>query len=215
MTSFWGELKRRNVIRVAIAYAIVSWLLLQMADVVLDNIEAPTWVFQAILLLLIIAFPVALIFAWAFELTPEGLKKEKDIDRSESITHITGRKLGEFKRSSQHLNEEDMRWPYVDNRREGVLFDHQCARPADRRYLVVSIDTDSGVRSHKAFRAKMLARLPVCRRQLVAGGSEKECPSSNKWNRSTFRLSECFAHHFQVTRHAVGSANYVSRWSSS
>ena len=55
-----------------------------------------------------------------------------------------------------------------------MLFDHQCARPAGRRYLVVSIDTDSGVRSHKAFRAKMLARLPVCRRQLVAGGSEKE-----------------------------------------
>jgi TolB-like protein len=93
MTSFWGELKRRNVVRVAIAYAIVSWLLLQMADVVLDNIEAPTWVFQAILLLLVIGFPVAIIFAWAFELTPEGIKKEKDVDRSESITHITGRKL--------------------------------------------------------------------------------------------------------------------------
>jgi len=48
MTSFWGELKRRNVVRVAIAYAVVSWLLLQFADVILDNIEAPTWVFQAI-----------------------------------------------------------------------------------------------------------------------------------------------------------------------
>ena len=64
-----------------------------MADVVLDNIEAPTWVFQAILLLVVLGFPIALIFAWAFELTPEGLKKEKDVDRSESITHITGRKL--------------------------------------------------------------------------------------------------------------------------
>jgi TolB-like protein/Tfp pilus assembly protein PilF len=93
MTLFWGELKRRNVVRVAIAYAVVSWLLLQVADVVLDNIEAPTWVFQAILLLLVIGFPVAIIFAWAFELTPEGLKKEKDVDRSESITHVTGRKL--------------------------------------------------------------------------------------------------------------------------
>ena len=93
MASFWEELRRRNVVRVAIAYAIVSWLLLQVADVVLDNIEAPTWVFQAILQLLIIGFPVALIFAWAFELTPEGLKKEKDVDRSRSITHLTGRKL--------------------------------------------------------------------------------------------------------------------------
>ena len=93
MTLFWGELKRRNVVRVAIAYAVISWLLLQVADVILDNIEAPTWVFQAILLLLVIGFPVAIIFAWAFELTPEGLKKEKDVDRSESITHVTGRKL--------------------------------------------------------------------------------------------------------------------------
>ena len=93
MTSFWGELKRRNVVRVSVAYIIVAWLLLQVADVILDNIEAPTWVFQAILLLLVIGLPVALIFAWAFELTPEGLKKESDVDRSESITHVTGRKL--------------------------------------------------------------------------------------------------------------------------
>jgi TolB-like protein len=93
MASVWGELKRRNVVRVAIAYTVVAWLLLQVADVVLDNIEAPTWVFQAFLLLLVIGFPLAIIFAWAFELTPEGLKKEKDVDRAKSITHVTGRKL--------------------------------------------------------------------------------------------------------------------------
>ena len=91
--SFIDELKRRNVFRVGVAYVIVAWLLLQVADVILDNIEAPAWVFQAILLLLIIGFPVAIIFAWAFELTPEGLKKETDVDRSQSISHVTGRKL--------------------------------------------------------------------------------------------------------------------------
>ena len=93
MASIWGELKRRNVVRVGIAYAIVMWLLLQVADVILDNIAAPSWVFQVILLLLVLGFPVAIIFAWAFELTPEGLKKERDVDRSTSITHVTGRKL--------------------------------------------------------------------------------------------------------------------------
>jgi adenylate cyclase len=93
MASVWGELKRRNVVRVGIAYAVVSWLLIQVADIILDNIAAPAWVFQVIMLLLIIGFPVAIIFAWAFELTPEGLKKEKDVDRSASITHVTGRKL--------------------------------------------------------------------------------------------------------------------------
>jgi len=93
MTSVWGELKRRNVVRVGIGYIIVAWLLLQVADVVLNNIEAPAWVFQTVMLLLALGFPLALFFAWAFELTPEGLKKEKDVDRSDSITHVTGRKL--------------------------------------------------------------------------------------------------------------------------
>jgi TolB-like protein len=91
--SFIDELKRRNVFRVGAAYLIVAWLILQVADVVLGNIEAPAWVFQSILLLLVIGFPVALIFAWAYEMTLEGLKKEQDVDRSESITHATGRKL--------------------------------------------------------------------------------------------------------------------------
>jgi TolB-like protein len=87
------ELKRRNVIRVAIAYIFAAWLLLQVADVVINNIGAPGWVFQAILLLVALGFPFALIFAWAFELTPEGIKKERHVERAESVTHITGRKL--------------------------------------------------------------------------------------------------------------------------
>jgi len=91
--SFFDELKRRNVIRVGIAYVIVAWLILQFADVVLNNIEAPHWVFQAIMLVLGIGLPLALFFAWAFEMTPEGIKKEKDIKRSESITNVTGQKL--------------------------------------------------------------------------------------------------------------------------
>ena len=91
--SFFEELKRRNVIRVGIAYVVVAWLTMQFADVVLNNIEAPGWVFQAIMLVLAIGFPFVLVFAWAFEMTPEGLKKEKDIERSESITPVTGQKL--------------------------------------------------------------------------------------------------------------------------
>jgi len=94
--SFIEELKQRNVFRVGIAYLVVAWLVLQLADIVLDNIDAPTWVFQTILLLLVIGFPVALVFAWAFELTPDGLKKEKDVDRSASVTPVTGRKLDFF-----------------------------------------------------------------------------------------------------------------------
>ena len=93
MASLWGELKRRNVVRVAIAYVIVGWLILQFADVLIPLLTLPESVGRLIFLLLLIGFPLALFFAWAYELTPEGLKKEKEVDRSESITHITGRKL--------------------------------------------------------------------------------------------------------------------------
>ena len=91
--SFFSELKRRNVFRVGIAYVVVAWLILQIADVILGNIDAPGWVFQVILLLLSIGFPVILLFAWAFELTPEGIKREKEVDRTQAITTQTGQKL--------------------------------------------------------------------------------------------------------------------------
>ncbi len=91
--SFFAELKRRNVFRVGIAYAVAAWLLLQIADVLIDNIGAPDWVFPTLLMVLGIGFPLALILAWAFELTPEGIKRESDVDRAESITPQTGRKL--------------------------------------------------------------------------------------------------------------------------
>jgi TolB-like protein len=90
---FLDELKRRNVVRVGVVYLIVAWLLAQVADLMLENFGAPDWVIQAILVVLIIGFPLALVFAWAFELTPEGIRKEKDVDRTESITHVTRRKL--------------------------------------------------------------------------------------------------------------------------
>ncbi len=93
MASVWGELKRRNVVRVAVAYAIVSWLILQLTDVLKSLLELPQWLGGVVFVLLAIGFLLALILSWAYELTPEGLKKEKDIDRSESVTHLTGRKL--------------------------------------------------------------------------------------------------------------------------
>jgi TolB-like protein/lipopolysaccharide biosynthesis regulator YciM len=87
------ELKRRNVIRVAVAYLISGWLVLQVADLVIDGIGAPDWVMKFLLLLGLLGLPIVLVFSWAYELTPEGVKREKDVDRSESITHDTGRKL--------------------------------------------------------------------------------------------------------------------------
>ena len=79
--------------RVGIAYLIFGWVLAQVADLVLDNIESPDWVMQAIMLVLALGFPLVLFFAWAFEVTPDGLKREIEVDRSKSITRTTGRKL--------------------------------------------------------------------------------------------------------------------------
>jgi len=93
MTSVWGELRRRNVFKVAVAYAIVAWLLVEVTSVVLPTFKAPEWIMQVFTFLVIVGFPLALIFAWAYELTPEGIKKEKEVDRSRSITRQTGRKL--------------------------------------------------------------------------------------------------------------------------
>ena len=91
--SLFNELKRRNVFRVGVAYLVGAWLLIQVSDIVIDNIGAPPVVLQIIFLALGIGFFVSLFVAWAFELTPEGVKRERDVDRSQSITPQTGKKL--------------------------------------------------------------------------------------------------------------------------
>jgi len=93
MLDFLQELGRRNVIRVTIAYIMLAWIVAQVAELALDSFESPDWVIKTILLVLALGLPIAMFFAWAFEMTPEGIKKEKDVDRSQSITNRTGRKL--------------------------------------------------------------------------------------------------------------------------
>ncbi len=93
MASVWGELKRRNVVKVAVAYAIVGWVLIEVSTTVLPVFEAPDWIAQVFTFFVILGFPLALILSWAYEITPEGIKLERDVAAGESITHVTGRKL--------------------------------------------------------------------------------------------------------------------------
>jgi len=90
---FLAELKRRNVYKVAIAYAVIAWLLIQAASILFPTFEAPGWVMRVFVTVLAFGFPIALILAWAFELTPEGIKRAEDVAPGESITRRTGRKL--------------------------------------------------------------------------------------------------------------------------
>src|SRR5947207_9663454 len=93
MKSFFAELKRRNVYKVAIAYAVVSWLLIQAASIFLPAFDAPSWVMKIFIIVIIFGFPVTLIFSWAFEITPEGIKLESEIEPGKSIKRRTGRKI--------------------------------------------------------------------------------------------------------------------------
>jgi len=91
--SFFNELKRRNVFKVGIAYVVIAWLVTQVLQVVFESFGTPDWVMKTVLALLTVGMLFALFFAWAFELTPEGIKRESDVDRANSITPETGRKL--------------------------------------------------------------------------------------------------------------------------
>ena len=90
---FLQEIQRRNVVRVAVVYIIAGWFTMQVVDVMFPALRLPEWLTSAVAAFILIGFPFALIFAWAFEMTPEGIKREKDVDRSESITPHTGQKL--------------------------------------------------------------------------------------------------------------------------
>jgi TolB-like protein/Tfp pilus assembly protein PilF len=93
MRPFLAELRRRNVYKVGVAYAVVGWIALQGASFLLPSFGAPAWVFRVLVLLVVLGFVLALAFAWAFELTPEGLKRTHEVPHEHSITHMTGRKL--------------------------------------------------------------------------------------------------------------------------
>ena len=88
--SFYSELKRRNVVKTAVFYGIASWLILQIADLLFEALDLPSSWVRLVLALLILGLPLTLIFSWVYEMTPDGLRREKDIDRSQWITPETG-----------------------------------------------------------------------------------------------------------------------------
>ena len=94
--SLFYELRRRNVFRVALTYAVVAWLLIEVASVLLQIVDAPTWITSAFLVLLALGFAVALFISWAYEMTPEGLKRTEDLSADEVIPYWSRRKFARF-----------------------------------------------------------------------------------------------------------------------
>ena len=93
--NFFTELRRRNVYKVAVAYAVVGWLLVQITTQVFPIFEIPNWAVRLVVLLLVLGFPVALILSWAFEITPDGTQRESEIAPEKSTTRTTGRRIVE------------------------------------------------------------------------------------------------------------------------
>jgi TolB-like protein/Tfp pilus assembly protein PilF len=93
LKNFFGELRRRHVYRVAVAYAIVSWLIIQIATQTFPVLDIPNWCVRLVIVLLALGFPIAMILAWAFELTPEGIKRADEVAPEESIKKQTGQRL--------------------------------------------------------------------------------------------------------------------------
>ena len=93
MSNLFAELKRRNVVRVAIAYVVFAWVVMQVIDVVVEPLRLPDWTATLVLVILLIGLPLTLFLSWAYEITPEGVKKTHEVDQDASITPSTGRKL--------------------------------------------------------------------------------------------------------------------------
>lgn len=148
MGQFFSELKRRNVVRVGLAYAVVGWLVFQVGEVLFPTFGAPEWIFKSLILIIALGFPFALLFAWAFELTPQGIKKTAEVDANVSITPSTGKKLnivtivalvaalGYFiwERQSYDQSAEPGAGPAYA---EDVASDQGTARPPGKRTIAV------------------------------------------------------------------------------
>ena len=147
--SILNELKRRNVFKVGIAYVIVAWLVAQVLQLVFESFGTPAWAIKTVLVLLATGLPFALFFAWAFELTPEGLKRESEVDRSQSIVTQTGRKLNltittlmflalAYFAYDKFVLSEDREAALVEAATEAVL-EQAPAKPAERTNTEKSI----------------------------------------------------------------------------
>src|SRR5437764_11476720 len=95
-SSFFAELKRRNVYKVAVAYAVIAWLLIQAGSILFPTFEAPPWVMKVFVTIVAAGFPIALVIAWAFEMTPEGMKRTEDVRPDEKIPQWSRRIFAAF-----------------------------------------------------------------------------------------------------------------------
>ena len=171
--NFFSELKRRNVYKVAVAYAVVAWLLIQAASILFPTFEAPPWVMKIFVAVILLGFPAALVLSWAFEITPEGIKLESEVAPNESMTRKTGRKIvaitavlavmaaGLFvfqyvrSKSSTSFSAET---PIMTNKSIAVLPFDNLSRDPDNAYFCEGVQDEILTRLAKVADLKVISR---------------------------------------------------------
>jgi len=172
--NFFAELKRRNVYKVAVAYAVVAWLLIQAASIFFPAFDAPPWVMKIFIIVIIFGFPVALIFSWAFEITPEGIKLESEIASNKSITRRTGRKIVavtialavvaaglfvyQLVRSKSAVTPRQSEAATVSNKSIAVLPFDNLSRDPDNAYFCEGVQDEILTRLAKVADLKVISR---------------------------------------------------------
>jgi tetratricopeptide (TPR) repeat protein len=167
---FFGELRRRNVYKVAVAYAVVAWLLVQVATQVFPFFEVPSWAIRLVILILVIGFVVALVFSWAFELTAEGLKRTEDVDVIKSVTkgHRKETRLCHHRHPApdhRHICLSTVRWTKSRVRRELESF---LKEQSDNFWLIGALALTNMGLGDKA------AALALVERAIAANPIEKD-----------------------------------------
>ena len=162
-----SELRRRNVLRMAAVYLVAAWLVMQVAEVVIGLANLPQWIGPAILGLLAVGFPIALAFSWFYELTPEGLSLEKDVDPDESITRITGRRIDiiiiSLLCAAVILLAYDKWWSEIPADRSIAVLPFESISPGDESatFLAVGIQDDLLTRLSRLGDFKVISRTSV------------------------------------------------------
>src|SRR5713101_5873772 len=144
LRNFFAELKRRHVYKVTIAYAVVAWLLIQIATQVFPFFEIPNWVVRLVVLTVVLGFPVALIIAWAFELTPEGMKRAEDIAPNEYIPHRSARRFAALIVAIAMVATGLMMFPLVRNKSTSTAQITAAPTPSQKSIAVLPLLNESG-----------------------------------------------------------------------
>ena len=171
--NFFSELKRRNVYKVAVAYAVVAWLLIQAASILFPTFEAPPWVMKIFVAVILLGFPAALILSWAFEITPEGIKLESEVAPNDSMTRKTGRKIVaitaglaviaaglfvfQYVRSKSSTSNSTVA-PMVTNKSIAVLPFDNLSRDPDNAYFAEGVQDEILTRLAKVADLKVISR---------------------------------------------------------